>query len=47
MGRTRLRSLLDAEEYLWQSKENRYWQIIINRVELAAVYKEAKGVRRS
>jgi hypothetical protein len=47
MGRTRLRSLLDVEENLWQTKVTRYRQIIINRVDLAAVYKEAKGVRRS
>jgi hypothetical protein len=30
MGRTGLRSLLDPDENLWQTKVNRCWQIIIN-----------------
>jgi hypothetical protein len=47
MGRTRLRSWLDVEENLWQTKVKRCGQITINRAELAPVYKEAKGVRRS
>jgi hypothetical protein len=47
MGRTRLRSWLVVEENLWQKKVKRCREITINRAELASVFKETKGFRRS